>query len=122
MAQVPVPLRESPTVFIPKKSGAVEPKDFRPITISSCFVRLFHKILASRLQRLLPYSQRQKRFMPVEGCLKKALILLAVLAHAKSNLNRCVVYLEIAKAYDSGNHPSLVRAMRAAGTPVHLCR
>ena len=44
MAHVPVPLRESRTVFIPKKSGAVEPKDFRPITISSCFVRLFHKI------------------------------------------------------------------------------
>ena len=59
--------------------------------------------------------------MPVDGCLEKTLILDAVLSHAKSNLKPVyVVYLDIAKGYDSMNHPSIVPAMRVLGTPAHL--
>ena len=37
------------TIFIPKKPDAVEPADFRPVTISSALARLFHRILAKRI-------------------------------------------------------------------------
>ena len=123
MAHVAVPPRKSRTIFFPKKSGDVDPKDFRPSTISSCFLRLFHKIIAAGLQGLLPYDQRHKGFLPVDGCLDNALIMDAVLSHTKSTIKPLyLVYLDIAMAFHSGNHPPIVRAMRALGTPGHLCR
>ena len=78
--------------------------------------------MAALLQRLMPYSQRQKGFIPVNGCLENTLILDPVLSHAKSNLKPVyVVYLDIPKAYDSVNRSSIVRAKRTLGTPGHLC-
>ncbi len=36
--------------LIPIKAEAKESGDFRPITVTSCLIRLFHKILACRLE------------------------------------------------------------------------
>ncbi|KAK2577952.1 hypothetical protein KPH14_000751 [Odynerus spinipes] len=44
--RLPKHLLESRTTLIPKKDGASEPGDFRPITVSSVLTRTFHKVLA----------------------------------------------------------------------------
>ena len=61
--------------------------------------------------------------MAFVGSLQNTMILDAVLSNAKSHLKPVyVVYLDIAKAYDSVKHPCIIRAMRALFTPGHLCR
>lgn len=48
---IPEELSLARTIFIPKKNtGALNPNDFRTITISSVIARHFHQILAHRLQ------------------------------------------------------------------------
>ena len=56
------------TIFIAKVPGTTNPLEHRPITISSRLARLFHQCLARRLVRSCPFDNRQKGFMPVDGC------------------------------------------------------
>ena len=42
------------TTLIPKKPDAADPGDFRPITITSLLLRLFHKVIAARLMAAAP--------------------------------------------------------------------
>ena len=46
---LPKHLTISRTIFIPKKSQASLPEEFRPISISSVFSRVLHKLLAERI-------------------------------------------------------------------------
>lgn len=50
LGRLPVCLRGAKTIFIPKKDEARDPGDFRSITVAPVLVRLFHKVLAARLQ------------------------------------------------------------------------
>ena len=46
---LPKHLTISRTIFIPKKSQASLPGEYRPISISSVFARVLHKIIAQRI-------------------------------------------------------------------------
>ena len=59
---IPDFLLRSRTTLIPKKPDSIEPADFRPITVSSVRVRLYHKILANRLLRIADVDERQRAF------------------------------------------------------------
>ncbi|KAI4485568.1 hypothetical protein M0802_012718 [Mischocyttarus mexicanus] len=61
-------LLKSRTTLIPKKEDAVEPGDFRPVTVSSVLLRCLHCILASRVNCTIPIGERQRAFRPVDGC------------------------------------------------------
>ena len=50
------------------KSKAREPAYFRPITISSVWIRTLHKILAGRLARKIELDQRQRAFRQTDRC------------------------------------------------------
>ena len=47
------------TIFIPKKSDAVDPADFRPIRISSSLARQFYRILSMRIDNTVEFSEEQ---------------------------------------------------------------
>lgn len=68
LRHVPACLRQARTISVPKLTTAKLPGDFRPITISPIIVRLFHKILATRLLAMLALDFRQRAFLPVDGC------------------------------------------------------
>ena len=59
--RLPKHLMVARTIFIPKKPDAVDPADFRPITISSALVRLFHCILAKRIDSAMEFSEEACR-------------------------------------------------------------
>jgi len=58
----PSVFREGVTTLIPKSAEAKLPGEYRPITVSTIIARLFHRILASRLEEHVPLSPRQKAF------------------------------------------------------------
>ena len=57
--RLPNHLMDARTIFILKKFDAVEPADFRPITIFSALARLFHLILSRELVAL--WSSKKSR-------------------------------------------------------------
>ncbi|KFD62803.1 hypothetical protein M514_24991, partial [Trichuris suis] len=68
------------TVFIPKKSQVRGPSDYRPIAIASVFYRLFTKIVANRLSRMVQLNCRQKGFTKkTDGCGENTFMLNAAL-------------------------------------------
>ena len=117
----PDSFRNGVTVLIPKSGDAVEPAQFRPITIGPILCRLFHRILAQRIEASYSISERQKAFRKGDGIADNTYILRCVLADRKA---RCqpisVAFLDIAKAFDSVSHESLFLASSNAGIPEPL--
>lgn len=89
------------TTLIPKKDGAQNPEDYRPITVQSTITRVFHKVLARRLLPLVPLDKRQKAFLPTDGCASMASV-------------------DIAKAFDSVSHKTIQDSLLIKGAPSPL--
>lgn len=118
---LPMAYRKSRTTLIPKVPNPVHPKEYRPISVSSHLVRLFNKILAQRLSRSIPISQRQKAFRPVDGCQENLSILDAVLHQAHSLKSEVYLgFLDLAKAFDSVSHDTVRRVLVDRGVPSSL--
>lgn len=83
--KLPKHLLESKTILIPKKDGATEPGDFRPITVSSVITRLYHKILANRFLKFINFDKRQRAFLPVDGCADSIFDLDLILRYHRQN-------------------------------------
>ena len=120
---IPKELHDGYTSLIPKEVGTDDPAKFRPITVSSAVVRLFHKCYATRLEADCPTSERQKAFKAVDGCRDNTLVLQALLKRAtdpKAPKDCYVAFLDVKKAFDSVSHDSLLIAATRAGIPPPL--
>ena len=62
----PTTLTKGVTSVIPKEDQPTSPAEFRPITVTSTILRLFHKILASRLV-MIPINNAKRAFRPWMG-------------------------------------------------------
>ena len=60
----PKHLAISRTIFISKKSQASLPRELRPISISSVFATVLHKILAQRMGAKIEMDDRRELFEP----------------------------------------------------------
>lgn len=119
--RAPSYLLESLTTLIPKKPGAVEPSDFRPITVSAVLMRAFHKVLATRLSKQVKFDQRQRAFRPTDGCSDNVFLLDMVLRdHHARHKSLFVASLDIAKAFDSVAHSTIRDTLRVMGLPPPL--
>ena len=104
------------TILIPKTNdGRENASNWRPITISSVFVRALNKLMAARLNGVITLNVRQKAFVPVDGCLENTLLLDFLIKEARrggKNLN--LLGIDLAKAFDSVSHRTIRRAMNRA--------
>ena len=106
------------TSLIPKSADSVEPKDFRPITMSSMLCRQFHRILAARFEQHVPLSPRQKAFKRGDGLVDNAVILRSLLKdHCAKSRSVCVAFIDVAKAFDSVSHDYTLVVCRRMGIP-----
>ena len=119
--KIPSRLCEGVTTMLPKEVGTQDPANFRPITVSSVFIRLHHCILGSRLERFLPISTRQKGFRRGDGLYFNSLALQKIITTARSECrNLRLAFVDVSKAFDSVSHPTLWKACRWIGIPDHL--
>ena len=114
---LPERLCASRTIFIPKVNGADNPKDFRPITVTSVLVRTFHKVLAGRL-KVIPLEPRQRGFREVDVCAEN-ITLLDLLLRYYGAKHRKVFFalLDMAKAFDTVSHEAIKEVLRHKGVP-----
>lgn len=77
-------LRSARTIFLPKVPDTSNPADFRPITVAPILVRLYHRILASRVLATTDFDHSQRAFLPVDGCAENVAILSTVLHEART--------------------------------------
>ena len=117
----PFPFKEWVVTCIPKGKDTSAPIEFRPITVGPIMNRLFHQIINRRLLLFCPFSAWQKAFRHVDGLgdnlwLAKAIIDKKRMERKKLNLT----FVDVAKAFDSVSHHSIIRAPRRLGTPPML--
>jgi hypothetical protein len=119
--KLPQSLKRSRTVLIPKTDSRSSHSDFRPISVSSVFVRLYHRILAARIGRACHLDIRQRAFIPVDGCLENLAILEAAITSARQNSKSLIVCsLDLTNAFGSVSHEALLESLRLGGAPEHL--
>lgn len=61
------PLNDSHIILIPKKEGANQPKDFRPINLINSVQKIFSKIMAVRLQKIIQYFVLEEQSGFIKG-------------------------------------------------------
>lgn len=116
---VPKDMKGSRTVLIPKTVPASkDPADYRPISMSSMFQRLHHRILAKRISKYVKFHSAQRGFVETDGCLENVAILDHLIrASRKQHKNLFFACIDVRKAFDSVKHASIIRACRSFGLP-----
>ena len=118
---LPKHLAISRTIFIPKKSQASLPGEFRPISISSVFARVLHKILAQRIDAKIEMDDQQTAFRAgMDGCRDNTVLLDALLRSRYQQFKSTfAATLDLARAFDSVDTvPSCGQQKQLA---FHLC-
>lgn len=96
----------------------MDPKDFRPITISSVIARHFHKIRARLLQLHYDFDHRQRAFLPLDGTIENLSAFSGVLDDAKTRYRELhLASLDVAKAFDSEYFEAITGSLTAIGAP-----
>lgn len=119
---IPSILKLNRTTLIPKGNQDLDKvTNWRPITISSILLRIFNKIMASRLSKFFRIDERQLGFTPINGCSMNIAWLNHLLKHARLNKNEInVCLIDVAKAFDSVPHDSIFRALHRHNAPTHI--
>ena len=107
------------TTLIPKGvEGRDNVNNWRPITIGNLLVRLFAKMWDRRLRQLVKVDSRQQGFVPVDGCFNNVKLLQHVIKKRRRSRREInVVFLDLAKAFDTVPHDSIWNALRRHRVP-----
>lgn len=104
--------------LLPKKEGAVDIRDYRPVSLIHGAVKIYDKILATRLTDDLPKlvghhqcafvrgRSLHDNFMPVQGTARRL--------HALKTPS-IMLKLDISKAFDSVQWPFILEVLRRLG-------
>jgi hypothetical protein len=122
---VPLSWKTSTITMIPKKGDKTNPKNYRPISITSCILRLYEKVILNRLWNFLDANKiiiknqsgfranRQTRDNLVFMCQKS-------LENFNYNKKVCAVFYDIASAFDKVWFDGLIHKMEKLKIPKYL--
>ena len=117
-SEIPHGWKAARTVLIPKTDGAATPSDFRPISISSYFYRVYSATINCRLGERIKFDSRQRGFIKQDGVRDNIELLECLIDDAKRSLsNLHLSFMDVRKAFDSVSHASIQRALEWAGVP-----
>ncbi len=115
---MPPSLANARVTFIPKVEVPESPGDYRPIAVSSVLTRALHKILARRMREYFEFSPLQYAFLQRDGCLEASTLLQALFRRTHEEAKPiAMLFLDIAKAFDTVAHDTILEAARGAGAP-----
>ncbi|CAI2737372.1 unnamed protein product [Dicrocoelium dendriticum] len=123
LASCPFPshMNDARITFVPKIQQPRSPDQFRPISVSSVFTRLLHRILFDRWVPAFPTDRLQFGFLRKDGAFEAPSILHAALRYSHTSITPLsFVSVDVSKAFDSICHQSLLRAAAAFGAPQFL--
>ena len=111
--QIPDELKNNLTTLIPKSSDGLEnPKNWRPITISSIILRCFNKIMASRLMNI-NLKDCQRGFTKIDGCFANTWSIETLIKHHRAKgIPLTLISLDLTAAFDSVPHDAIARALK----------
>lgn len=114
------------STLIPKSTDPQALKElgnWRPITVAPVISRLFSKVLVGRLQKACPLNLRQKGFTSTAGCSENIEVVKSVLKLAKLRRKELgLVFIDIAKAFDSVSHEHILWILRDRGLDEHVVK
>ena len=107
--------------LIPKKTDSMGMRDYRPIACCNVLYKVVSKILANRLKKLLPRIICENQSAFIKGRLLMENVLLAsemVKDYHKSSIPpRCVMKIDISKAFDSVQWEFVLKGLKALNFP-----
>lgn len=112
-------------VLIPKKLGAIELKDFRPMSLVGSVYKILAKVLANRLKLVLGkiISLSQNAFVKGRQLLDPVLIASECIdSRLRSNVSCMLCKLDIQKAYHHVNCNFVLYMLRRCGFGERWCR
>jgi hypothetical protein len=107
-------------VLLPKCPGATAPKDFRPVSLQNCPVKIITKILTTRLQRHIQQliDIDQTGFIKGRSISENFVYATELVQHCHRNkIPTVVLKLDFAKAFDSVCWDSVLKILAARGFP-----
>ena len=124
--RIPTELKVGKITPIYKGGNKCEPKNYRPVALTSHVIKLFEKILTKRLQEFLEESGQmcssQHGFRRGRSCLSQLLDhYQKILGALSEGENVDVVYLDFAKAFDKVDHTILLEKVHSAGIRGEIC-
>ena len=114
-------MNDTTLVLIPKKDNVDDPKDLRPIALCNVLYKIVTKVLANRLQKILPgvISEEQSAFVPGRNITDNVLVAFELLHYMKRKNSGqdgvVALKLNISKAYDRVNWRYLKHRMSTMG-------
>ena len=106
------------TSLIPKCKHTRDPSKCRPITMSSLINRLFHNILAKRIENTIVLDPRQKAFIRRDGIAENISLLKNIIYQDKQKLRPLKICLfDVSKTFDSVSNDAIICIANRAGLP-----
>ena len=114
---IPNSVKQCWTTLIPKTVDELkDPSNWCPIIISNLFIQLYVKIWDKRLRKNIHLDDRQKGFVPVDGCFKNVKVLQQLIKLQRLKKKEySIVFIDLAKAFGTVLHNSISIGLKCKG-------
>lgn len=113
---IPGQLKENRSILLPKGDpSSVDIGKWRPLTIGSVLLRIYTKIIASRMSSTVPINPRQRGFIAAAGCTENLHTIKEIIRRGKKEGKLAVAFLDLAKAFDTVSHKLVMKGLERLG-------